>query len=103
MTTGYSGYCEKIKKYSEYENSSTLSNDIKFEYITSDSLLEQIKSQAGFPQNLDSLSEIEKIIKLKTWLHQTLKYEYGYSGDKNRTTSKPRNLIRMNDSEHFWK
>ena len=28
-------------------------------------------------------------------MHQTLKYEYGYSGDKNRTTSKPRNLIRM--------
>ena len=94
MTTGYSGYCEIIKKYSEYGNSS-ISNDIKFEYITNDSLLEQLKSQTRFPQDLDSLSEIEKIIKLKTWLNQTLKYEYGYSGDNSRTISKPRNLIRM--------
>ncbi|MCD4744833.1 MAG: transglutaminase-like domain-containing protein [Bacteroidales bacterium] len=94
MITGYSAYCKILKKYSNYD-SSKLSNDIQFLYNTNDSLIKQLKSYPNFPQDFDSLSEIDKIIKLKTWINETLSYEYGYSGEKGKILCKPRNLIGM--------
>ncbi len=94
LTTGYAGYCEILKKYEKYD---TLGVDdtIKFVYKTNSEYLNQLKLEPSFPKSLDSLSEIDKIIKLKTWLSETLNYEYGYSGKDGRTFCKPRNLIEM--------
>ena len=91
VTTSFNGNCRQLKKYSNYELNS-IGHQSKYIFESSD--LTMLKQTYELDKLVDK-DELVTIINLLEWTHKTIPYSYGFSGDKAKTFSNPRNALTM--------
>lgn len=91
VTTSYNGNCRQLKKFSNYDTNSTA---LLSKYILESSDLTMLKQEYELEKLIDQ-DELVTIINLLEWTHKTIPYSYGFSGDKTKTFSNPRNALTM--------
>lgn len=94
IVTSYSGYCRLLKDYSNYEMTNTKEQLTKSKFVYDDKNLELLKST----YELNKLTDNDDLITIKNlmqFVHNTIPYSYGFSGDKSRKISNPRNAINI--------
>ncbi len=91
VTTSFNGNCRQLKKYSNYESNS-IGQQSKYIFESNDLAL--LKQTYELDKLIDK-DEVVTIINLLEWTHKTIPYSYGFSGDKSKTFSNPRNALTM--------